>query len=271
MMTTSILEQIGETLSGIGARDVFSAKQTRASEDLHLDVRGVGRIRFPVSTQQAKQLCKIGRPARYGQREKTLLDAGVRDTWEIPKSRVKIDLRRWKQTLLPVLERLRADLGLPAGGRLKAELHAMLVYEPGQFFLPHQDSEKADEMVGTLVVTLPSTFQGGALVVEHQGEKATYRGSKKFLSFVAFYADCQHEVRPVKQGYRIALTYNLMRERDRAGSLPGGVETAPEIVDALVEGLRQHFETPRPSSRTWDKDAPLEDPPNRFVYLLDHQ
>jgi hypothetical protein len=32
----------------------------------------------------------------------------------------------------------------------------MLVYGKGQFFLPHQDSEKDDAMVGTLVVSLPS-------------------------------------------------------------------------------------------------------------------
>jgi hypothetical protein len=35
-----------------------------------------------------------------------------------------------------------------------------LVYEPDQFFLPHQDSEKDDSMIGTLVVTLPSRFTG---------------------------------------------------------------------------------------------------------------
>jgi hypothetical protein len=42
----------------------------------------------------------------------------------------------------------------------------MLVYAPGQFFAPHQDSEKADAMIGTLVVTLPSASKGGVLVVE---------------------------------------------------------------------------------------------------------
>jgi hypothetical protein len=29
----------------------------------------------------------------------------------------------------------------------------MLVYAPGQFFAPHQDSEKTDDMIGTLVVS----------------------------------------------------------------------------------------------------------------------
>src|SRR6266702_1464222 len=87
-----------------------------------------------------------------------------------------------------------------------AVLHAMLVYGKGQFFLPHQDSEKDDAMVGTLLVSLPSAHTGGELVVEHGGESVTYRTSKEELSFVAFYADCRHEVKPVKSGYRVTLT-----------------------------------------------------------------
>ena len=34
--------------------------------------------------------------------------------------------------------------------------------------------------------------------------------SKKFrCDWVAFYTDCEHEVLPIKEGYRISLTYNL--------------------------------------------------------------
>jgi hypothetical protein len=182
------------------------------------------------------------------------LDGGVRDTWEIPKSRVKIDKRSWDQTLLPVLARFAHDLGLPAGSTLKAELHSMLVYAPGQFFVRHQDSEKADAMVGSLVVGLPSTFSGGALEVRHGGETATYRGSKKAFSFVAFYSDCRHQVKPVTSGYRVVLTYNLLLGRGRAAR-----PTAPdaELTGGLARCLDEHFRPPGA--------------PDRLVYLLDHE
>jgi hypothetical protein len=49
-------------------------------------------------------------------------------------------------------------------------------------------------MVGTLVVTLPSSYTGGELMVGHNEEWKAYRGSKTALSLVAFYADCRHEV-----------------------------------------------------------------------------
>jgi hypothetical protein len=216
------LERIGEILGAVGSPGCFTARRTATADDLQLEVQGLGRLHLPVSRDQAEKLCRLARPARYGRGEKTLLDRRVRDTWEIPRSRVKIDRRRWNRTLLPVLEELRADLGLADGCRLEAELHSFLVYGPGQFFLPHQDSEKADAMVGTLVVTLPASFKGGALVVEHQGEKVVDRGSRRQLSFVAFYADCRHEVQPVKEGYRLALTYNLILWPGRRGARATG-------------------------------------------------
>ena len=114
----------------------FSARRTARPDGLRLEVRGIGPIAFPVSAGQAKQLCLIGRPARFGKGEQTLLDAGVRDTWEIPKSRITIDKRQWNATLRPVLDRLRTDLSVPDGCELAAEFHSMLVYAPGQFFAP---------------------------------------------------------------------------------------------------------------------------------------
>jgi hypothetical protein len=205
----------------------------------------------------------MGRPARFGKGEQTLLDRGVRDTWEIPKSRIKIDKRQWDRTLRPVLDALQADLGLPSGCVLTAEFHAMLVYGPGQFFAPHQDSEKADTMIGTLVVALPSDAQGGALVIEHGGTSVTHRSSKTALSFVAFYADCRHQVRPVTSGYRVVLTYNLLL----AGDTTSASRVEPATARSLAVCLREHFST-RVPARYGGVD---NDPPTRLVYLLDHE
>jgi hypothetical protein len=71
--------------------------------------------------------------------------------------------RRWDRTLLPQLEGIRHDLGLPEDSRLKVSLHNLLIYEPGQFFIPHQDSERADDMIATLVILLPSAFSVGEM------------------------------------------------------------------------------------------------------------
>jgi predicted 2-oxoglutarate/Fe(II)-dependent dioxygenase YbiX len=259
--TRSPRERIAAELGDVTGTGSFSARRSAPTDDLSLEVRGVGPVRLPVSAAQARQLRKVARLARYGHGEQTLMNREVRDTWEIPRSRVRIDKRRWNRTLRPMLDKLGVDLALAAGTRLTAELHSMLLYAPGQFFVPHQDSEKTDDMVASLVVTLPGEFTGGSLLVHHHGTTAAYRSAKTALSFVAFYADCRHEIRPVRSGHRIVLTYNLLLRGEP------DVDAPPESVDALTGLLREHFVTP-PAPR-W-RDAPTR-PPDRLVYLLDHE
>jgi len=108
------------------------------------------------------------------------------------------------------------------------------------------------------------------MVIEHQGEKATFRASRQPLSFLAFYADCHHEVRPVTDGYRIVLTYDLVLAGEGSAADPGaGAE--PREAGALAARLREYFETPLPSPRQSYARVPLRKAPNRLVYLLDHQ
>ena len=147
--------RLATVLGTTSERDAFSARRTSAPDGLRIDLAGIGTLSVPVSAAQARQLIAIARPAQYGLGEQTLTDARVRHTWEVPKSRVTIDKQWRRQTLAPMLAVLRDDLGLPQGSRLKATLHSVLVYAPGQFFVPHQDSEKSDAMVGTLSVILP--------------------------------------------------------------------------------------------------------------------
>ncbi|WP_194813647.1 2OG-Fe(II) oxygenase [Nocardia sp. XZ_19_385] len=266
-MSDSTLRAIGELMGSVSSAGSFAAQRTGSAENLVVEVEGVGRLELPVPPGQARRLCEVARPARYGLREQTLLDANVRDTWEVPRERVAIDEGRWHETLLPLLDTLRGELGLSADCELSAELHSMLVYEPGQFFQRHQDSEKTEGMIGTLVVTLPSAFTGGELVIEQQGTRVIDKGSPERLSFVAFYSDCEHEVLPVTDGYRITLTYNLMA-KGRTG--PDGTDFARHSsVALLAEQLRAHFTTPVESADSYPQSAPR--PPRQLVYLMDHQ
>lgn len=256
---------LSDVLAAIKIPGSFVVRREVSASNLVLEVGGVGPISLPVSQAKARALCSAARPARHGFKDQTRLDSKIRDTWEIPRSRLKIDQRRWKRTLAPELDRIKSALGLAADCELRAERHNLLVYAPGQFFVPHQDTEKADGMIGTLVVTLPSTFSGGAIVIKHHDEKVEFRGASGNLVLVAFYADCHHEVRPVKTGYRIVLTYNLLLSKP--GSSLHRPAAAAE-VDALQARVREFFQTA--SAPRWPS-AETEGPPDRLVYLLDHQ
>src|SRR5579863_10361648 len=258
-MAPTARDRLGRTLRG-EAQSAFSVELTAKTDDLSLEVEGFGRVKFPVTPAKARKLLSLGQPARFGRGEETLTDPEVRDTWENPRHLVRA---AWNDVALrEILSAIQEELGLPDAAGLTADLHSLLVYEQNQHFLAHQDSEKDDSMVGTLVVTLPSSYTGGELMVGHNEEWKAYRGPKSALSLVAFYADCRHEVLRVKSGYRITLTYNLLLHGDTSSPDGDG-----GTVAHLAGLLREHFSTPVPGYY----GGPAADPPNRLVYLLDHE
>ena len=285
-------ERLAELLDDAQASGAFSVQILAPADALQVEVDGVGPVHPPVRAPLAKKLIAVAQPAMFGRGEQTLTDTSVRDTWEITPDLVTLDGPTWEATLGAVLDDVRDELGLPPPTKLRAGLHAMLVYGKGQFFLPHQDSEKDDAMVGTLVVSLPSAHTGGELVVEHGGQSVTYRAPKEELSFVAFYADCRHEVKPVKSGYRVTLTFNLLADSEAEAFYADcrhevkpvksgyrvtltlnvladsgtGAQGAGPVAD-LAHCLTGHFITP--ATRRYGRADP--DPPNRLVYLLDHE
>ena len=120
---------------------------------------------------------------------------------------------------------------------------------------PHRDTEKADGMFGTMVVQLPSDYDGGVLRVCHHGEEMTFDFSG-FMGFhyAAFYADCQHELCEVTRGYRMCLVYNLVYSG--SGARPVPVDNR-QAVDELVAMIRE-----------WEQDdngLPV------MAYMLNHQ
>src|ERR1017187_953496 len=250
-------ERLARVLDGSRAPGAFSAQLSVPARDVRLTVAGAGPISLPVKAPQAKRMIACARPARFGRGEQTLMDLSVRDTWEITPDRVTLTGLDWDA----ILTEVRDELGLPARARLRAEPHALLVYGKGQFFLPHQDSEKRDSMIGTLVMSLPSAHRGGELVIEHNGREAAYQASASEMTFIAFYTDCRHQVLPVKSGYRVTITFDIMLD----AAAPD--EPKPEPAAELARYLTEHFTThPVQGYSRYEKE-----PPNRLVYPLDHQ
>lgn len=261
-----MLDEVTAALAAIEAEGGFAVELGLSSEGLHVVVQGVGPLRFPISAATAKKLCAVAEAAPFGKRDETVHDARVRDTWQIDRSRIKVDTRQWRRALEPALGTVRQRLGLPEGVELAVVLDKLLVYGPGQFFASHQDSERDDDMVGTLVVTLPSRYEGGAIVVEHNGEEQTFRGAGQGptdVSLLAFYADCRHEVKPVRSGHRISLTYHLLR-RGEAKERP---QLRPAAALRLAASVEAYFSTPVAPRYGWS--GPQR--PDRLVYLLDHE
>ena len=100
-------------------------------------------------------------------------------------------------------------------------------------------------MFGTLVVVLPVPHEGGELGLRHDGKEWTFNamellaGSTDAIAYIAFFSDVEHEVFPVRSGYRVTLTYNLfygVQDEDSAGPPTGLTVRAPAFADKTAVG-----------------------------------
>jgi hypothetical protein len=87
------IDRIQHVLARAGSPGTFATRHTAETNDIFFDVVGVGAVPLPLSHRTAERLREVAKPARYGLREKTLLDARVRDTWEIGRRQIKLDER----------------------------------------------------------------------------------------------------------------------------------------------------------------------------------
>jgi len=237
----------------IEGQSTFFAEGTLNLSDLSIIVDGIGSLTFPLSSDEVLRLKALAYPAKFGQGKQTILNKEIRDTAEIGVDRLALTYDEEK--FAAFLSKIQDQLGLPEKAKLTAHLHNMLIYGPGQFFKPHQDSEKLNGMVASLIIVLPSPHIGGDVVVTQEKEKHRFSSQQlkaDNLRCVAFYSDCFHEAEPVVQGDRVVLTYNLVLEpADDFLEYPD----CPE----LEADLREYFEK-----------SSADKPTSFLAYLLDH-
>jgi 2OG-Fe(II) oxygenase superfamily len=238
------IERPGDFCVG-GIREIFMPT---------IDVDGVGRIAFPILPVQAERLAAIAEAAPYGRGEETVVDREVRRTWQVDSAKVRIGGRHWDRTLAGLVADIA--LGLGVSEPVAAEFYKLLVYDTGSFFVDHRDTEKASGMFATMVLVLPSTHGGGELVIKHLGREVVLDPRPEEpseIGFAAFYADCVHEVRPVKTGCRLTLVYNLRFGGKRHPlKAPDYRAEHGRVVEVL---------------RSW---ASAEDEPDKLILPLEH-
>lgn len=251
--------QLASLLSTVQRPGDFFAAGTAELLAPSLAVEGVGPVALPLLPVQAEQIIAVATAAPFGRGEQTLVDPDVRRCWQIGPDQVRLGGRHWHRTLDGIVA--QAAEGLGVDGPVMAEFYKLLLYGPGGFFVGHRDTEKAPGMFATLVIALPSIHAGGELVVRHMGREAVldlHCEDPAEVAFAAFYADCVHEVRPVTDGHRLILTYNLRR---------GGQGRPPEPPSYVQEQARAAA-----LLQDWCKDAaqPGGAAPRKLVYRLEY-
>ncbi len=242
--STSILSTL-ESITGNGS---FHTSGVQPFLLPGLCIQGFGEMAFPLSAYQANDAIQFARKAPYGKGSKTITDPHVRDAWEIDATQIVFGNPQWPKYMELIMDEVKEGLGIESP-KVRASLYKLLIYEKGHFFLPHKDSEKEKGMFGTLVVGLPSQHTGGALHIRFDGreEIADFSLTDRFsIPYTAFYADCEHEIKPITDGYRVALVYNLIQEGKTKAQVraPRFSEQVAQISNLLETEAATPFEEP---------------------------
>lgn len=249
-------KQLLDILQSIEKPGSFCSSQEISPCFLELDVKNIGTIGLPLSQQQAKEIIAECHQAPYGKGTETIVDTSVRKVWELNPEQFEIKNPQWQKILTDICGEIQTDLGVATD--IYSEIYKLLIYETGSFFLPHRDTEKMDGMFATLIVVLPSKHEGGELIIRHDGEEECFafggEEANHKMRYAAFYADCEHEVKHVTDGYRLCLVYNLALKQKDYPQLFAPKHS--DIVNQLTETLREI-------------KIPADE--NKLVILLDHQ
>ncbi|KAG6899551.1 hypothetical protein C0993_009259, partial [Termitomyces sp. T159_Od127] len=139
----------------------------------------------------------------------------------------------------PILDAVRNTLfpNLPHGSYLTTVKDRLEIVDVGSRLDIQPHSLRQDGRTATIIVTLPSRFEGGALIVHNsQGlqEKYIGRGGKiNEIEWTAFLPDCEYEVEPVQKGCRISISYGVfVRSFGPSGPEPL-IRPSDEYLDRL--------------------------------------
>jgi predicted 2-oxoglutarate/Fe(II)-dependent dioxygenase YbiX len=240
------LKRLEALLAGVERAGEFFVQGSLDAPIPRVEIDGVGVLSFPIPTSQIEAVIKRAHRAPYGRGAHTIVDASVRNTWQLDPADVRIGGKVWEKTFHQLMSTVIAGLGC-SGMSVSVTLYKLLIYETGGHFRPHRDTEKADGMFGTLVVVLPSAHGGGELIIRHGTREVSVNLSSPDVSelrFAAFYADCAHEVKPITHGSRVCLTYNLSladkgKKQQTALTAPLYEREVTAAADMLRATLRQ--------------------------------
>ncbi|KAI0851538.1 hypothetical protein F5Y00DRAFT_267723 [Daldinia vernicosa] len=210
-------------------------------------------IPLPLAPRDAETIRSVSREAPFGRGDETVVDTSVRKTWELDHTQFTFANPAWQPYVASLLDEAARSLAM---SEVRAEPYKLLLYEEGSFFKRHKDSEKVPGMIGTMVICLPSKHDGGSVHLSHAGKSYVFETDKTSdfgLTCLSWFSDVTHEIKPLKSGYRLVLTYNIIhtgRKRISAG-----------LVGKQSERLRSVLVK-------WESKLPSTE---KLIYMLDHK
>ena len=107
---------------------------------------------------------------------------------------------------------------------IRAELCNLDVYTTGSksHYKSHADNTCSREMLGTLIVCLPTEFEGGNLKVRNNGKMIEFKWSTESkcdipdsIYWAAIVSDVEYEICAITSGYCLTLTYSIYSTEEK--------------------------------------------------------
>ena len=162
---------------------------------------------------------------------KSLFKASAENTYELNPKQFEIKNQKFVEQISSLVQdRVKSALGLEKYS-IHGKICKLVVYEKGsKFDSKHGVTTEDDPSVfGSLIVQLPSVFNGGDLVVKHMKSSSVYKsscpGSTTHCMFVASYTACPHQIKRISSGYRTVLVYSLHWKGSTTKPLPNSAST----------------------------------------------
>ena len=240
----SVVKNLGKTAESIQCRFSCGGSLPQVkSVDIHCkkecgDFSGLSLPADVANGKGLQEFLDTCSTASFGMGSQTVTDKAYRDALKLEPESYTTSFILASTTILNSIATV-----MTCGSPIRAELYKLNVYCSGGFFKAHVDTPRSSEMFGSLVVSLPAQFEGGALVTRHQGREVRFdwSSSSTTAQWAAFYSDVEHEVLPVTSGHRFTLTYNLYRTSSSCHPVSFDIAMNPLYKELLAALQMPHF------------------------------
>eukprot|EP00984_Skeletonema_dohrnii_P014960 scaffold6403_cov128-Skeletonema_dohrnii-CCMP3373.AAC.11 len=186
-----------------------------------LRISGWGNVSLPIVDEQASKLKSVATHAAGSKKKGGDGEKKNVPVYEIGASKIKVQNPQFNESMGNLLDTVAYKLGVSLTF-LSAKLDKLVYMEKGGYIERRRDDEDDDNVLGTLLIQLPSKFTGGEMTVYNAsvmnegdaeesfkfglgaGEKATYS-----CHFACHFSDCEYEMAKLRSGSRVLLRYSL--------------------------------------------------------------
>eukprot|EP01114_Cavostelium_apophysatum_P016608 TRINITY_DN4766_c0_g1_i1.p1 TRINITY_DN4766_c0_g1~~TRINITY_DN4766_c0_g1_i1.p1 ORF type:complete len:217 (+),score=22.11 TRINITY_DN4766_c0_g1_i1:79-729(+) len=182
----NVFESLVENLSDAEDASNFCCGGSLPDPNPGLFIDGMGLIPMPITSPYPQNLMK-----RYksGQLEPTQF------SFKNP---------HWRSVVAKAISEVRQRMEIKPA--FECQTYKLLIFKAGSKSSNYRDTKKARGVFATLIVELPSTYEGGELVITHDGRQQAFSFAPKTGEFgfrshyFAFYSDLEAKIKPLTSG-----------------------------------------------------------------------